>query len=79
MPLSGHSTKRMTPLIDNFYERFKSCHLMNISGDANPSRLFPDVKFRLAIFVVSNCGEGGMFTSGYTHFTPMRGIPCSAF
>ena len=67
VPLSGHSTKRMTPLIDNFYERFKSCHLMNISGDANPSRLFPDVKFRLAIFVVSNNGEG-MFTSGYTHF-----------
>ena len=67
VPLSGHSTKRMTPLIDNFYEHFRSCHLMNISGDANPSRLFPDVKFRLAIFVASNSGEG-MFTSGYTHF-----------
>ena len=67
VPLSGHSTKRMTPLVENFYERFKSCHLMNISGDANPSRLFPDVKFRLAIFVVSNNGDG-MFTSGYTHF-----------
>ena len=67
VPLSGHSTKRMTPLIKNFYEHFKSCHLMNISGDANPSRLFPNVKFRLAIFVVSNNGEG-MFTSGYTHF-----------
>ena len=67
VPLSGHSTRRMTPLIDNFYKRFRSCHLMNISGDANPSRLFPDVKFRLAIFVVSNNGEG-MFTSGYTHF-----------
>ena len=67
VPLSGHSTKRMAPLIDNFYEHFKSCHLMNISGDANPSRLFPDVKFRLAIFVASNSGEG-MFTTGYTHF-----------
>ena len=67
VPLSGHSTKRMAPLIDNFYEHFRSCHLMNISGDANPSRLFPDVKFRLAIFVASNSGEG-MFTSGYTHF-----------
>ena len=67
VPLSGHSTKRMTPLIANFYERYRSCHLMNISGDANPSRLFPDVKFRLAIFVVSNSGKG-MFTSGYTHF-----------
>ena len=67
VPLSGHSTKRMTPLVDKFYEQFKSCHLMNISGDANPSRLFPGVKFRLAVFVVSNSGEG-MFTSGYTHF-----------
>ncbi len=67
VPLSGHSTKRMTPLVENFYECFKSCHLMNISGDAHPSRLFPDVKFRLAIFVVSNNSEG-MFTTGYTHF-----------
>ena len=67
VPLSGHSTKRMTPLVDKFYEQFKTCHLMNISGDANPSRLFPGVKFRLAVFVVSNSGEG-MFTSGYTHF-----------
>ena len=67
VPLSGHSTKRMTPLIANFYERYSSCHLMNTSGDANPSRLFPDVKFRLALFVVSSNGEG-MFTSGYTNF-----------
>ena len=67
VPLSGHSTRRMTPLMEGFYRRFESCHLMNISGDANPSRLFPDVKFRLAIFIVSNNGKG-IFTSGYTHF-----------
>ena len=67
VPLSGHSTKRMTPLIESFYQRFGSCHLMNISGDAHPSRLFPDVKFRLVIYVVSNNGKG-VFTSGYTHF-----------
>ena len=67
VPLSGHSTKRMTPLVSNFYEQFRSCHLMNISGDANPSRLFPDVKFRLAVFVVSNDGEG-TFTTRYNHF-----------
>ena len=30
VPLSGHSTKRMTPLVDKFYEQFKSCHLMDI-------------------------------------------------
>ena len=65
--LSGHSTKRMTPLVSNLYLKFKSCHLMNISGDANPSRLFPSVKFRLAIFIVSNTGNG-LFTTGYTHF-----------
>ncbi len=67
VPLSGHSTKRMTPLVESFYQHFGSCHLMNISGDANPSRLFPNVKFRLVIFVVSNNGKG-MFTSGYKHF-----------
>ena len=67
VPLSGHSTKRMTPLLDSFYRKFGSCYLMNISGDANPSRLFPSVKFRLAIFVVSSAGEG-VFTTRYTHF-----------
>ena len=67
VPLSGHSTKRMTPLMGNFYERFRSCHLMNISGDAHPGKLFPDVEFRLAVFVVSNSDEG-MFTSKYTRF-----------
>ena len=67
VPLSGHSTQRMLPLVDNFYRKFKSCYLINISGDANPSRLFPDVKFRLAIFIASNHGAG-MFTTGYTHW-----------
>ena len=67
VPLSGHSTKRMTPLIDNFYERFRSCHLMNISADANPSVLFNGVKFRLAIFIASNHGEG-IFTTGYSRW-----------
>ena len=67
VPLSGHSTKRMTPLLDSFYRKFGSCYLMNISGDAHPSRLFPGVRFRLAIFVVSSAGEG-VFTTRYTHF-----------
>ena len=64
VPLSGHSTKRMQPLVQNFYEYYDSCHLLNISADANPSVLFNGVKFRLAIFIVSNFGNG-MFTTGY--------------
>ena len=51
VPLSGHSTDRMKPLIDNFYLRASQLHLFNISADANPSILFPGVKFRLAIYI----------------------------
>ena len=64
VPLSGHSTQRMQPLIQHFYEHYSSCHLFNISADAHPSVLFNGVKFRLAIFVASNCGNG-TFTTGY--------------
>ena len=67
VPLSGHSTQRMQPLVENFYEHYDSCHLFNISADANPSVLFNGVKFRLAIFTVSNYGEG-MFTTGYSRW-----------
>lgn len=64
VPLSGHSTRRMRPLVDSFYRSFESCHLLNISADANPSVLFTGVKFRLAVFIVSN-HSGGVFTTGY--------------
>ena len=67
VPLSGHSTKRMTPLPNNFYRRFKSCYLFNISADAHPSILFPGVKFRLVIFIASNRGKG-IFTTGYSRW-----------
>ncbi|MCY3900083.1 MAG: Eco57I restriction-modification methylase domain-containing protein [Caldilineaceae bacterium] len=67
VPLSGHSTKRMIPLMDEFYRQFKLCYLFNISADANPSILFPGVKFRLAVFLVSNQGEGTL-TTGYTRW-----------
>ena len=53
VPLSGHSTDRMKPLIDGFYRRTTLLHIMNISGDAHPSVLFPGVNFRLAIFLSS--------------------------
>ena len=36
VPLSGHSTERMSPLVTNFYEKF-GLHLhLNLSADANP-------------------------------------------
>ena len=64
VPLSGHSTGRMIPLINRFYRTFTSLHLATFSGDANPSRLFDGVKFRLAIFIGSHKG-GGIFTTRY--------------
>ena len=67
VPLSGHSTKRMLPLVHDFYRQFKSTYLINLSGDANPSRLFQGVKFRLAVFVVCNQGDG-VFTTGYSRW-----------
>ena len=67
VPLSGHSTKRMTPLINRFYRQFNSLYLFNISADANPSVLFPGVKFRLAIFIASNTSSG-VFTTGYSRW-----------
>lgn len=58
VPLSGHSTERMEALIQNFYRKFSSMFVINLSADANPSTLFIGVKFRLAIFNVSNTGKG---------------------
>ena len=62
VPLSGHSTERMQPLVDNFYNTFSGRYIMNLSGDANPSHLFAGVKFRLAIFFVSNVLKGHFST-----------------
>ena len=67
VPVSGHSTSRMQPLVETFYKQFGSCYLFNISADANPSRLFEGVKFRLAVFVVFQ-RSGGMFTTGYSRW-----------
>ncbi len=64
VPISGHSTQRMQPLVTNFYQEFRSRHIFNISADANPSVLFNGVKFRLAIFIVSNHRRGA-YTTGY--------------
>ncbi|MEZ7890921.1 MAG: Eco57I restriction-modification methylase domain-containing protein [Candidatus Wallbacteria bacterium] len=64
VPLSSHSTERMEKLVKNFYSCFDLNYFFNISADANPSKLFPEVKFRLVIFIVSNSGKG-RFTTKY--------------
>lgn len=67
VPLSGHSTERMKPLVTEFYEKF-SFHLhYNLSADANPQILFEGVKFRLAIFFASNKGTG-RYSTKYTRW-----------
>lgn len=58
VPLSGHSTDRMSSLVTEFYDSFSGRFILNLSGDANPSRLFPGVKFRLSILFVSNLFDG---------------------
>ena len=64
VPMSGHSTDRMAPLVENFYRTF-GLHLhLNLSADAHPQKLFEGVKFRLTIFFVSNSGAGS-YTSRY--------------
>ena len=67
VPLSGHSTDRMSPLVSEFYKKFSLRYLFNLSADANPSKLFEGVKFRLGIFFVSNIAKG-TYTTKYTRW-----------
>ncbi len=68
VPLSGHSTERMSPLVSEFYEKF-GLHLhLNLSADANPQKLFEGVKFRLGIFFATNCGSKGRYSTKYTRW-----------
>jgi hypothetical protein len=62
VPLSGHSTERMAPLVENFYKSFGLRLHLNLSADANPQKLFEGVKFRLCIFFVSNAHKGAYST-----------------
>ena len=54
VPMSGHSTERMGNLVKFCYNNYNTKYFLNISADANPSRLFDGVKFRLVIFILSN-------------------------
>ena len=67
VPLSGHSTERMEPLVANFYKKFGLRLHLNLSADANPQKLFEGVKFRLVIFFATNNGNGS-FSSKYTRW-----------
>jgi len=67
VPMSGHSTERMEKLVKNFYDKSGSLYIMNISGDANPSILFPGVKFRLAVFLIEHSAKAkNWFATRYT-------------
>ena len=69
VPMSGHSTDRMEPLIKEFYYKSGSLHIMNISGDAHPSVIFPGVKFRLAIFIFNDIPYSqGLYSTKYTRW-----------
>ena len=67
VPLSGHSTERMAPLVMNFYEKFRLHLHLNLSADANPQKLFEGVKFRLVIFTATNNGAG-KYSTKYTRW-----------
>ena len=67
VPLSGHSTERMAPLVTNFYEKFRLHLHLNLSADAHPQKLFEGVKFRLGIFIVTNNGVG-KYSTKYTRW-----------
>ena len=67
VPLSGHSTERMAPLVTNFYEKFRLHLHLNLSADAHPQKLFEGVKFRLVIFTATNNGVG-KYSTKYTRW-----------
>ncbi len=67
VPLSGHSTERMSSLVSHFYNTFNLHLHLNLSADANPQRLFEGVKFRLAIFFVTNNSKG-TYSTKYTRW-----------
>ena len=67
VPLSGHSTERMAPLVNNFYKTYGLRLHLNLSADAHPQKLFEGVKFRLCIFFVSNA-HNGHFSTRYTRW-----------
>ncbi|MGM9755968.1 MAG: Eco57I restriction-modification methylase domain-containing protein [Parabacteroides sp.] len=67
VPISGHSTERMSPLVIHFYNTYSLRLHLNLSADAHPQKLFEGVKFRLCIFFVSNAHKGH-YSTKYTRW-----------
>lgn len=66
MPLSGFSTERMQSLQCFYREHFGNTYISFLSGDANPSRLFEGVKFRLSIaLAIRQPGHFRLFATKY--------------
>jgi hypothetical protein len=63
VPLSGFSTERMHPLQETVAARSTSFHMSFLSGDANPSKLFEGVKFRLGIGLAKTGEDGFSYDS----------------
>ena len=74
VPLSGFATNRMYSLQQLVMEHSSCLHLSFLSGDANPSKLFAGVKFRLCIGLakISKHGDRKSYTQ---HPVQGTGIP----
>ena len=69
VPLSGHSTIRMRPLVSRFYrEEKRGVWIANLSADAHPSMLFDGVKFRLSVFNSVPVKNPAVYATGYTRW-----------
>ncbi len=69
VPLSAFATKRMHSLQRLVMEHSSCLHLSFLSGDANPSRLFEGVKFRLCIGLAkAGTGECTYYSTRYVRW-----------
>ena len=65
VPMSIVSTERMTSARDVLEDSCGKLWLSNFSGDANPSKLFEGVKFRLSIVLASMSEKEATWSSAY--------------
>jgi Eco57I restriction-modification methylase len=65
VPLSLSCTERMSEMRGVLESRAGSLWISHFSGDANPSKLFEGVKFRLNIVLADRRSPGKIFSSSY--------------
>jgi hypothetical protein len=65
VPLSLSCTERMDEMRKVLRRRVGECWISHFSGDANPSKLFEGVKFRLDIVLARGGGPFSLWSSGY--------------